>query len=85
MDEIDKVHNLVFSPPMSSPKDIAELIIESALDGKIERIKPRHTGILAKIGFLMPSLQKIAKPIMEKQGARNKNRYSKSKKYKSSI
>jgi short-subunit dehydrogenase len=77
MDNMDKVHDLVFSPPMSSPREIAELIIKSAQDGKMERIKPLHTGILAKIGFLMPPLQKIVKPIMEKQGARNKARYSK--------
>jgi len=77
MDNPDKVHDLVFSPPMSSPGEIAELIIKSAQDGKMERIKPRHTGILAKIGFLLPSLQELVKPIMEKQGKRNKEKFLK--------
>lgn len=75
MDNPDKVHELVFSPPMSTPAEIAELIVDSARDGEMERIKPRHTGVLAKIGFLLPFLQKVVKPIMIKQGARNKEKY----------
>ena len=75
MDHPDKVHDLVFSPPMSSPEEIAELIINSAEDGEMERIKPRHTGVLAKVGFLLPFMQKIVKPVMVKQGARNKEKY----------
>jgi len=77
MDNPDKVHDLVFSPPMSSPGEIAELIIKSAQDGKMERIKPRHIGILAKLGFLLPSLQDLVKPIMVKQGKRNKEKFLK--------
>ncbi len=75
MDNLDKVHDLVLSPPMSSPQEIAELIIASAQDGKMERIKPVHTGILAKIGFLLPSIKNLVKPIMEKQGANRKRKY----------
>ena len=75
LDNLDKVHDLVFSPPVSTPKEIAELIVKSAIDGKMERIKPIHTGVLAKIGFLLPSLKKLIQPIMEKEGAKRKKRY----------
>lgn len=74
-EEIDKIHDLVFSPPMSTPREIAELIIKSAMDGKMERIKPYHTGILAKIGFLLPPLAKIIKPIMIREGRKRKRKY----------
>jgi short-subunit dehydrogenase len=75
LDEMDKIHDLVYSPPVSTPKEIAELIVKSAIDGKMERIKPIHTGILAKIGFLLPPLKKLIQPIMEREGARRKKRY----------
>lgn len=76
LDEMDKIHDLVYSPPVSTPKEIAELIVNSAIDGKMERIKPIHTGILSKIGFLLPPLRKLVQPLMEKQGARRKKRYA---------
>jgi hypothetical protein len=41
----------------------------------MERIKPIHTGILSKIGFLLPPLRKLVQPIMEKEGAKRKKRY----------
>ena len=75
LDEMDKIHDLVYSPPVSTPKEIAELIVKSAIDGKMERIKPIHTGILSKIGFLLPPLRKLVQPLMEKQGAKRKKRY----------
>ncbi len=75
LEEMDKIHDMVYSPPVSTPREIAELVIRSAVDGKMERIKPIHTGVLAKIGFLLPPLSRVVKPIMEKQGARRKEKY----------
>lgn len=75
LEEMDKIHDMVYSPPVSTPKEIAELIVKSAIDGKMERIKPIHTGILAKVGFLIPPLSKLVRPIMEKQGAARKKKY----------
>lgn len=77
MDHLDNIHDLVLSPPVSSPAEIANMIIQSARDGKMERIKPLHTGILAKIGFLFPFLSRIIKPVMERQGRKRKARYRK--------
>ncbi|HSG32548.1 MAG TPA: SDR family oxidoreductase [Thermodesulfobacteriota bacterium] len=75
IDEMDKISDMVYSPPVSTAKEIAELIVKSAVDGSMERIKPIHTGILAKIGFLFPKISKLVKPIMEKQGADRKKKY----------
>ena len=38
----------------------------------MERIKPGHTGVLAKIGFLLPFLKKILLPVMIMDGKRRK-------------
>ena len=76
-EEIDKIHDLVFSPPMSTSTQIADLILKSAKDGKLERITPVHTGILAKVGFFLPPLAKIVIPIMQRIGRKRKKDYSK--------
>ena len=78
-EEIDKIHDLVFSPPVATPLEIAELILKSARDGKMERISPVHTGILAKVGFLIPPVAKIVMPFMASQGNKRKKEYKKKK------
>jgi len=77
MDHIDKVHDLVFSTSVSTPEEIAGLILKSAKDGKMERIKPGHTGLLAKIGMLIPFLKKLLLPFMIMDGKRRKAKYIK--------
>ena len=77
MEHIEKVHDLVFSTTVSTPDEIGELILKSAKDGKMERIKPGHTGFLAKIGMLIPFLKKLLLPVMILDGKRRKARYIK--------
>ena len=77
MDHIDKVHDLVFSTTVSTSEEIAGLILKSARDGKMERIKPGHTGFLAKLGMLIPFLKKLLLPVMVWDGKRRKVRYKK--------
>ncbi len=77
MDHIDKVHDLVFSTTVSTADEIAELILKSAKDGRMERIKPGHTGVLAKIGMLIPFLKTLLLPVMVWDGKRRKARYKK--------
>lgn len=81
MENPEKLHDLVFSTPVSSPSEIAEMILLSALDGKMERIKPMHAGILAKIGYLFPGMKKLIKPIMEKEGRKRKEKYLAGQRY----
>lgn len=76
MDHLDKVHDLVFSTTVSTADEIAGLILKSAKDGKMERIKPGHTGVLAKIGMLIPFLKRLLLPVMIWDGKRRKARYA---------
>ena len=82
MDHIDKVHDLVFSTTVSTADEIAGLILKSAKDGRMERIKPGHTGLLAKIGMLIPFLKKLLLPVMIMDGKRRKAKYAKKHKEK---
>lgn len=75
MENPEKLHDLVLSAPVSSPSEIAEMILLSVHDGRMERIKPMHTGTLAKIGYLFPGIKRLIKPIMERQGRKRKAKY----------
>lgn len=74
-EELDEVPDLVFSAPMSSAEEIADLVLQSAVDGKRERTHPVQTGMLAKLGSLVPSLRRFLVPTMEKRGREAKERF----------
>ena len=72
---IDSVPPLVFSQPMSTAEEIADLVLDSAADGARERTKPALIGKLATLGYLMPALRRVLLPAMERKGAREKKKY----------
>ena len=72
---IDTVPPLVFSQPMSSADEIADLVLASAADGKRERTKPALSGKLATLGYLVPGFRKLLLPLFERKGEREKKRY----------
>jgi short-subunit dehydrogenase len=72
---IDSVPPLVFSQPMSTADEIADLILESAADGARERVKPALGGKLATLGYLVPSMRRLLIPIFERKGEREKKKY----------
>ena len=72
---IDSVPALVFSQPMSTPDEIADLVLDSAADGQRERTKPALGGKLATLSYLMPGLRRFVAPILEKKGEREKQKY----------
>lgn len=72
---IDTVPNLVFSQPMSSADEIAELVLQSAADGERERTRPALSGKLATLGYLVPGFRRVLIPLFEKKGAREKQKY----------
>ncbi|MDM8524410.1 SDR family NAD(P)-dependent oxidoreductase [Desulfococcaceae bacterium HSG8] len=80
MSDIDDVPDIVFSQPMSSPEDIASHILECAYDGKTERAVPRLSGYLTTAGYVIPRLRRILKPLLERRGRLNKERYRNMKK-----
>lgn len=75
MGDIDEVPDLVFSQPMSSPKQVAAAILDCAYDGKVERAIPRVSGYLATAGYLFPGLQRKLRPLLKRKGHKNKLKY----------
>ena len=75
MDHIDKVPDYFFSQPISTANQVAQLILECAADGKLERTIPVSTGKLATAGYLFPGLANFLRPILARKGARVKTGY----------
>ena len=72
---IDTVPAVIFAQPMSTPDEIAELVLASAADGKRERTKPAFNGKLLTLSYLMPGLRRLLTPAFEKKGERVKQKY----------
>lgn len=68
MDNLDEVEDIVFSQTMCSADDVAQMILECALDGKLEREFPALGGKLATLGYLVPKLRQLLKPYLSQKG-----------------
>jgi NADP-dependent 3-hydroxy acid dehydrogenase YdfG len=75
MDSLEEAADVVFSQPMSTAREIAELILDSAADGARERSKPRSGAVLATLSYLVPGLRRRLRPVLEARGRRMKERY----------
>ncbi len=76
MEDIDHVPDLVFSQPMSTSAEIAELVLQCAADGRVERMRPRLGGHLATLGYVFPPLRRVLLPLLERKGRRAKARFA---------
>ncbi|HSS03319.1 MAG TPA: SDR family NAD(P)-dependent oxidoreductase [Kofleriaceae bacterium] len=74
MAELDTVTDLTMSQPLTSPEDVAALVVACALDGKLERATPRMSSLLTTLGYLAPSLRRALRPGLERRGRKNKQR-----------
>lgn len=74
MAELDQVTDLTMSQPLVTPEQVAELVVACAIDGKLERATPRLSSALATLGYVVPSLRRALKPVMEARGRRNKQK-----------
>jgi hypothetical protein len=72
---IETVPPLVFSQPMSTADEIADLVLASAADGARERTKPVFGAKMATLGYLVPGLRKVMVPFFERKGEREKKKY----------
>lgn len=77
LSEIEEVPDIVFSQPMSTADDIAALILDCAADGAVERTCPQLSGYMATVGYLVPQLPRLLRPLLEYQGRAAKERYIK--------
>ena len=75
MDEIDKVEDIVFSQPMSSPGDVADAVLSLAAGDKLEIPMPAASGKLTNLGYLFPRLRRYLRPKLYAKGRKNKDKY----------
>ena len=73
--DLDEVPDYVFSQPMSTAEQVAGLILDCAVDGRRERAIPKNSARLATLGFHLPFLARLLRPLLNKKGARMKKRY----------
>jgi short-subunit dehydrogenase len=74
MAELDTVTDLTMSQPLVTADEVAQLVIASAIDGKLERATPRLSSALATAGYLAPALRRALRPMLERRGRRNKQK-----------
>ena len=72
--DVDRIADVTLAQPMSRAEDVAAMILDSASDGKAERIRPRLSGHLATLGYLLPGVRRALTPIWERRGRRAKER-----------
>ncbi|HYC00726.1 MAG TPA: SDR family oxidoreductase [Candidatus Limnocylindrales bacterium] len=75
LDGLEQVPDIVFSQPMSTAEDVAKLILDSAHDGAAERTCPQLSGYLATLGYLIPQVPRLLRPLLTYQGRATKERY----------
>jgi hypothetical protein len=66
---------LVFSQPMRTAERVAQAVLAAIESGGEEVDVPALSGKLATIGYLSPALMAALRPLLEKRGARNKERF----------
>lgn len=74
MDNLDKVDDVVFSQPMSTPGEVAQAILDLCGNNVREQDLPRSTGLLATLVYLMPWIGEWIRPTLERKGATVKAR-----------
>ncbi len=75
MDEIDQVEDIVFSQPMSTPEQVAEAVVQVARGENTEITLPRLSGFMARLIANFPPLRRRLRPLLNKKGAANKQKY----------
>jgi hypothetical protein len=64
MDDIDIVADIVFSQPLCSADEVADKILQTARDGKMERITGgAMSGLMTHVGYLSPGIKRIIRPV----------------------
>jgi len=74
MDDLASVSDLTFSQPLCSADHVAGMVLDCAEDGRVERDWPWLGGKLATVGYVVPALRALLRPVMEAKGRRVKAR-----------
>lgn len=71
-DDLSQVPDLVFSQPMSSAQDVADVVVDAIGTKRQETDVPALSGMLATLSYLSPRLFGMLRPTFERLGARKK-------------
>ncbi len=74
MDNLDTVADLTMSQPISTADEVAQAVLDLCGNRQKEIAMPRSTVMLSRIVSLFPSLRRLLQPLLEKKGARVKQR-----------
>jgi short-subunit dehydrogenase len=74
MSDIDAVADITFSQPLSTADEVAEAIMELAINDKREQSMPASSGILTTASYLFPALGRALRPALERKGRKVKER-----------
>jgi hypothetical protein len=74
LNNLDKVDDVVFSQPISTPRDVAQAILDVCGNNVREQDLPKSTGVLATLVYLLPWVGKWIRPTLARKGARVKAR-----------
>jgi len=74
MSDIDAVADITFSQPVSTAADVADEIIKLCLNDKLERSMPPSSGFMTTLSYLLPSIARRVRPMLERKGQRTKQR-----------
>jgi short-subunit dehydrogenase len=73
--DLRAVPDLVFSQPMSTAERVAAAVLLAIASGRREIDVPVLSGKLATLSYLSPTLFGALRPILERRGARHKQRF----------
>lgn len=74
MANIDRVADITFSQPMSTADEVAEVIMELAVNDKREASMPSVSGLLTTMSYLFPRLGRLLQPALLRRGRKVKQR-----------
>ena len=74
MSNLDAVADITFSQPLSSAQQVAEEIMELAVNEKRERSMPPSSGLLTTASYLFPGLGRALRPALVRKGRKVKER-----------
>ncbi len=72
--DIDQTSDVTFSQPMSTPEEVAQVILDLCGNNRRERSMPPVSGALTTVMYLMPWLGHLILPLLERKGARVKRK-----------
>lgn len=72
--DLEEVPNIVLSQPMITADDVARAVL-TCIDERVDEIAiPARSGRLATMAYLVPAFAQKVRPVLEKRGAKNKER-----------